>query len=93
MSVLDERIKQRAYEIWESEGRPDGKDEEHWHRAAAEIRGETAVGGEAPNPAPNPTAGDAAKPARTRRPAAKEPDAKPAGAAPKARRSKVTGVA
>ncbi len=65
--MLDERIKQRAYEIWESEGRPHGKDEEHWHLAAAEIRGETAVGGEAPTP----------RPARTRKTATKEGPAAP----------------
>ncbi len=33
-----ERIKQRAHEIWESEGRPDGRDAEHWSRAEEELR-------------------------------------------------------
>jgi hypothetical protein len=27
----------RAYAIWEREGRPDGKDLDHWLRAEAEI--------------------------------------------------------
>jgi hypothetical protein len=35
--VDEDRVRVRAYEIWEREGRPDGKDDEHWHRAAKEI--------------------------------------------------------
>jgi hypothetical protein len=27
----------RAYEIWETQGRPDGRDREHWLQAAAEL--------------------------------------------------------
>jgi DUF2934 family protein len=34
------RIEQRAYALWEAEGRPYGKDEEHWDRAAREIDAE-----------------------------------------------------
>lgn len=33
----NERIRQRAHEIWESEGRPEGRDAEHWSRAEQEI--------------------------------------------------------
>ncbi len=33
----DERIRQRAYEIWEREGRPHGRDEEHWRMAVDEL--------------------------------------------------------
>jgi Protein of unknown function (DUF2934) len=33
----DERIRQRAYEIWESEGRPDGQATKHWEQAASEV--------------------------------------------------------
>lgn len=32
-------IRERAYRIWESEGRPDGKHEEHWRRAFEEVHG------------------------------------------------------
>lgn len=28
-----ERIRQMAHRIWESEGRPHGQDERHWHMA------------------------------------------------------------
>lgn len=30
---------ERAYQIWESEGRPHGRDVEHWNRAEVEISG------------------------------------------------------
>jgi len=36
---LRKRIELRAYLIWESEGRPHGREKEHWHRAEAEILG------------------------------------------------------
>lgn len=29
-------IRDRAYAIWQEEGEPDGRDAEHWHRAASE---------------------------------------------------------
>ena len=45
------RIRKRAYEIWEAEGRPNGREREHWERATGEV-----------TRTPNPTA--AAKGAR-----------------------------
>lgn len=33
----DDWIKRRAYELWESEGHPTGKDSEHWERARQEY--------------------------------------------------------
>jgi hypothetical protein len=35
-----ERIRQRAYELWEQDGRPEGRQQEHWDRAVREIEGE-----------------------------------------------------
>lgn len=29
----EQRIRKRAYEIWEGEGRPEGREAEHWDRA------------------------------------------------------------
>jgi len=43
---LEERIRQRAYELWEDSGRPEGGAEEFWHRAERELKGEK------PEPAP-----------------------------------------
>jgi hypothetical protein len=34
---LDERIRRRAYEIWEESGRPEGMESQHWEQAAREI--------------------------------------------------------
>ncbi len=34
---LEERIRQRAYAIWEQEGCPEGRQEEHWQRAREEL--------------------------------------------------------
>lgn len=31
------RIATRAYQLWEAEGRPNGRDTEHWKKAEAEI--------------------------------------------------------
>jgi Protein of unknown function (DUF2934) len=33
----EEEIRARAHAIWEEEGRPEGKSEEHWQRACREI--------------------------------------------------------
>ena len=33
----DDRIRQRAHEIWEQQGRPEGRQEEHWAQARREI--------------------------------------------------------
>lgn len=37
-----ETISERAHAIWESEGRPTGKDVEHWLRAERELQAEAA---------------------------------------------------
>ena len=40
--MADEKaIRERAYHIWEAEGRPHGRDREHWERASREIEAET----------------------------------------------------
>lgn len=36
----EEQIRIRSYLIWEREGRPDGKSEQHWLRAKAELDAE-----------------------------------------------------
>ena len=38
-SMREQAVRERAYAIWEQEGRPDGKDLDHWLRAEAEILG------------------------------------------------------
>ena len=42
-SDLQERIRRRAHAIWEREGRPHGRDQDHWREAESELgREETA---------------------------------------------------
>ena len=34
---MEDQIKRRAYELWEADGRPQGKDQDYWFKAMAEI--------------------------------------------------------
>lgn len=36
----EKEIENRAYEIWERHGRPEGRDTEFWHLAEQELRNE-----------------------------------------------------
>jgi Protein of unknown function (DUF2934) len=38
--VKDNRVRERAYLIWVDEGRPQGRELDHWLRAKWEIEGE-----------------------------------------------------
>jgi Protein of unknown function (DUF2934) len=44
---LHERIRSRAYLLWEQEGRPEGRADAHWLQAEAEVAGVNS-GDEAP---------------------------------------------
>jgi Protein of unknown function (DUF2934) len=37
----NEAIRHRAYMIWLAEGQPDGRADDHWHQAVAEIQEES----------------------------------------------------
>ncbi len=53
----EERVRQRAYHLWEADGRPHGQDEEYWERASELVRMEGAgMPGQLPNPASLPGA-------------------------------------
>ncbi|TDK31339.1 DUF2934 domain-containing protein [Rhizobium deserti] len=41
----EERIRARAHQIWEDEGRAEGNDERHWQQASNEIDAETFADG------------------------------------------------
>ncbi|RBP06249.1 DUF2934 family protein [Roseiarcus fermentans] len=41
MAGEDVRIQRRAYQIWEEEGRPQGRSLEHWTRAEQDLRAES----------------------------------------------------
>lgn len=38
----EQKIRQRAYELWEQEGCPPGRADEYWHRAERAIASESA---------------------------------------------------
>lgn len=84
MPGIDEAwVRKRAHEIWEAEGRPEGKDFDHWYAATEEFRGQAAS-----VPAKKP----AAKKAAAEKPAATVSEAAPAPApkkrAPAAKKQK-----
>ncbi len=37
MPTREEKIRERAHQIWEQEGRPGGQEARHWERASREI--------------------------------------------------------
>ncbi|TNC72168.1 DUF2934 domain-containing protein [Rubellimicrobium roseum] len=39
----EQRIRERAHALWQAEGQPEGRHEEHWRQAAAEIDREEAI--------------------------------------------------
>jgi hypothetical protein len=59
MPDREERIRERAHQIWEQEGRPDGRQTGHWQRAAEEIDAEDEAleVGSVPNKAAPPAGG------------------------------------
>lgn len=36
-SDREQRVRDRAYRMWEEAGRPEGQHEEHWHSAGREV--------------------------------------------------------
>ncbi len=38
MKAKEEAIRAHAYELWEKEGYPEGRHEEHWHQAEKKLR-------------------------------------------------------
>ena len=69
----ESEIARKAYEIWEAEGRPEGRDVANWHQAERDVTEPVlepvpdvppTVEAETPAPAP-------AKPTRARKPKAK----------------------
>ncbi|HZZ25429.1 MAG TPA: DUF2934 domain-containing protein [Roseiarcus sp.] len=39
MSSIEETVRRRAYELWEQAGQPEGRSEEFWLAAIAELEG------------------------------------------------------
>ena len=58
-----ERILKKAYEIWEAEGRPSGRDMEHWVQAEVALAAKKAKPKAKAKPKPKAKAKAKAKPA------------------------------
>jgi hypothetical protein len=59
--VSEDAVRARAYALWESEGRPLGRDAEHWRRSEEEFMRLTAPAPRAPAKAAKPRAKKVAK--------------------------------
>ena len=48
--TIEERVRDRAYALWEKNGRPDGRSDEYWQQARSEVEAEEAEpGNESPD--------------------------------------------
>jgi hypothetical protein len=47
----EQRVRERAYQLWEADGKPHGRDVEYWERARALVGMEESAGNDVP---PNP---------------------------------------
>ena len=87
MSTDDKRIREFAYQIWESEGQPSGQEKRHWEMARKLAEAEALAPSKPAKAASKPTASklDGAKPAAAKS-ATKNttPKAKPAAKPPAA---------
>ena len=53
---FEQRVRDRAYALWESEGRPSGRDTEHWRMSEEATRAEFAKPAPAKQAAPKKNA-------------------------------------
>ncbi len=74
MSTDDKRVREFAYQIWESEGKPEGQEARHWEMARKLVEAEALTPGK-----PSKTSTTKAAPKATAKAA---PKAKQATAAP-----------
>lgn len=85
MDKNEDSIRRRAYEIWEQEGRPHGKELEHWLRAFKEFGSKAEQSKTAPRRKIQATKAEAdlkeTKPKASKKPAAKSAVASAAVAA------------
>ncbi|MHC8381160.1 DUF2934 domain-containing protein [Pseudomonas sp. LB3P14] len=82
MSTNDKRIREFAYQIWESEGKPEGQEARHWEMARKLAEAEAMAPSKSPKAAGSKTAGTKAPASKTTNGKAAEPKtkAKPAAA-------------
>ncbi len=88
-SDIEEKVRARAHQIWEQEGRHEGQAEEHWRRAVEELEAAGQIGHKDAVEAAE--AGPEQKPKRGRKAAAPSAESAPAEQ-PKRTRSKATAA-
>ena len=59
---IEVQIRERAYALWEQEGRPEGREWDHWVRAASEVVSPASEPAMEAAPAKKPARKAAAKP-------------------------------
>lgn len=73
MSDREARVRERAHQLWEQEGRPHGRDADHWDQATREVDAQDSAAPpekkapRARKSAPKSAAGAAPAPARKKR--------------------------
>jgi hypothetical protein len=79
---IEQRIRELAYHLWIEEGRPHGREDEHWKRAMSQVAGNAAADRGAPKRRARKAATPGlAKPERTKSLPAKPSPEKTASAA------------
>jgi hypothetical protein len=96
MADLEQRIRQRAYHLWEQAGRPHGQSDTFWLQARTEIEGDALPIGDRPcgevDLPPEVTENDVRQRARPTMPPSEQNEAGPteeSGPAPASAKSKV----
>jgi hypothetical protein len=62
---MEDRIRRRAYELWEQDASPAGRADEYWDRAQKQIEAEGEIGADAP-PVPEDQSASREKPGEAR---------------------------
>ena len=76
MSTNDKRIREFAYQIWESEGKPEGQEARHWEMARKLAEAEALAPSKSPKAAGSKTAATKAPASKVTNGKAAEPKAK-----------------
>jgi hypothetical protein len=50
----EQQVRERAYRLWEEEGRPEGRADAHWHEARRQVMLEAGLGEPVTRPEPEP---------------------------------------
>jgi hypothetical protein len=84
----EDRIRQRAHQIWEDAGRPEGLHEDHWSQAVSDVEAEDAAPAKTAAPRAAKKMDGAVKSDAKKAPAAKPAASakKPTAAAPAAKK-------